>query len=57
MKLQYSQKTENMLKVCPESIYILQKVSEVSIPITDKYGKLKVQIKTSFCRNAVAINI
>ena len=48
MKLQYSQKTENMLKVCPESIYILQKVSEVSIPITNKYGKLKVQIKHHF---------
>ena len=42
MKLWYSQKTENKLKVCPESMYIPQKVSEVSIPITNKYGKLKV---------------
>ena len=35
-------KTENKLKVCPESMYIPQKVSEVTIPITNKYGKLKV---------------
>ena len=42
MKLRYSQKTENKLKVCPESMYIPQKVSEVTIPITNKYGKLKV---------------
>ena len=47
MKLQYSQKTENKLKVCPESMYIPQKVSAV----TKKYSKLKVLIKTSFCRN------
>ena len=42
MKLQCSQKTVNKLKVCPESMYIPQKVSEVTIPITNKYGKLKV---------------
>ena len=42
MKLRYSQKTENKLKVYPESMYIPQKVSEVVIPITNKYGKLKV---------------
>ena len=42
MKLRYSPKTENKLKVCPESMYIPQKVSEVTIPITNKYGKLKV---------------
>ena len=42
MKLQYSQKTENKLKVCPESMYIPPKVSEVIIPIRSKYGKLKV---------------
>ena len=42
MKLQYSQKTENKLKVCPESMYIPQKVSEVTISITNKYGKSKV---------------
>ena len=28
MKLQCSQKTENKLKVCPESMYIPPKVSE-----------------------------
>ena len=37
-----SQKTENKLKVCAKSMYILQKVSEVTIPITNKNGKLKV---------------
>ena len=37
--------------------YIRQKVTEVAIPITNKYGKLKVWIKASFCRNEVAINI
>ena len=42
MKFQYSQKTENKIKVCLESMYIPQKVSEVTIPITNKYGKLKV---------------
>ena len=42
MKLHYSQKTENKLKVCPESMYIPQKVSEVTIPITFKNAKLKV---------------
>ena len=42
MKLWYSQKTENKLKVCPESMYIPQKVFEVSIPVTNKYGKIKV---------------
>ena len=41
MKLRCSQKTESKLKICPESIYIPQKVSEVTIPITNKYGKLK----------------
>ena len=43
MKLQYSQKTENKLKVlvCPENIYIPQEVSKVTIPITNKYDKLK----------------
>ena len=41
MKLQYGQKTENMLKVCPERMYMPQKVSEVTVPITNKYGKLK----------------
>ena len=41
MKLQYSQKAENKLKVCPESMYMPQKVSEVTIPIRNKYGKLK----------------
>ena len=29
----------------------------MKIPITNKTGKLKVQIKTSFCKNAVAIDI
>ena len=42
MKLQYSQKSENKLKVCPESMYIPPKVPEGTIPITNKYGKLKV---------------
>ena len=42
MKLWYSQKTESKLKVGPESMYIPQNVSEVSIPITNKYGQLKV---------------
>ena len=53
MKLQYRlvKKTENKLKVCPKSMYIPQKVSEVTIPIANKYGKLKAKIKTSFCRN------
>ena len=55
MKLQYSEKTENKLSACPESIYISQKVSEVTIPITNKYGKLKVKIKTSFCRNELPL--
>ena len=31
-----------MLRVCPKSMYIPQKVSEVTIPITNKYGKIKV---------------
>ena len=35
IKLHYSQKTENKLKVCPESM-LPQKVSEVTIPITNK---------------------
>ena len=48
---QYCQKTENKLKLCPKRMYIPQKESEVTIPITNKYGKLKVEIKTSFCRN------
>ena len=42
MKLRYSQKTENKLKVCPESMHIPQKVSKVTISVTNKYGKLKV---------------
>ena len=42
IKLQHNQKTENKLKVCPESMYITQKVSEVTMPITNKYDKLKV---------------
>ena len=42
MKLRCSKKAEKKLKVCPESVYIPQKVSEVTIPITNKYGKLKV---------------
>ena len=54
MKLQ---KTESKLKVYSEWKYILQKVSEVTIPIANKYGKLKVWIKASFCRNVNAINI
>ena len=36
-------------------MYIPQKVPEVTIPITNKYGKLKVKIKTSFCRNELAL--
>ena len=55
MKLQYSQKTENKLKVCSESMYIPQKVSEVTILITNKYGKLKVKMKTSICRNELPL--
>ena len=55
MKLWYSRKTESKLKVCPESMYIPQKVSEVTIPITNKYGKLKVKIKTSICRNELPL--
>ena len=31
------------------------KVSKVTIPITNKYGKLKVKIKTSFCRNELPL--
>ena len=41
MKLHYSQKTENKLKVCPDGM-LPRKVSEVTIPITNKYGKLRV---------------
>ena len=37
--IQTSQKTENKLKVRPKSM--------CTIPITTKYGKLKVKIKTS----------
>ena len=40
--LQYSQKTESKLKVCPESMYIPEKVYEVTIPLTYKHGKFKV---------------
>ena len=36
MKLQYNQKTENKLKVCPESMYIAPEVSEVTIPVICK---------------------
>ena len=53
--VQTSQKTENKLKVCPKSMYIPQKVSEVSIPITNKYGKVKVQLKTLFYRNELPL--
>ena len=35
------QKTENKLKICPESMYIPPKISEVTIPITNKYGNIK----------------
>ena len=44
MKLQYRlvKKLKKKLKVCPKSMYIPQKVSEVTIPITNKYGKIKV---------------
>ena len=55
MKLQCCKKTESKLKVCPERMYIPQKVPEVTIPITNKYGKLKVKIKTSFCRNELPL--
>ena len=41
MKLDYSWKTENKLKECPESM-LPQKVSEVTIPTTNNYGKLRV---------------
>ena len=37
-----SQKTEKKLKVLPKAMYIPQKWSEVTIPMTNKYGKLKV---------------
>ena len=37
-----SEKTESKLKGCPKSMYIPEKVSEVTISITNKYGKLKV---------------
>ena len=40
--IQTSQKTEKKLKVLPKSMYIPQKRSEVPIPMTNKYGKLKV---------------
>ena len=30
-------------------------IYEVAIPITNKYGKLKVLIKTSFCRNELPL--
>ena len=56
MKLRYSQKTENKLKACPESMHIPQNVSEVTTPITNKHGKLKVYIKTSFCRNVYSFH-
>ena len=39
-------------------MYILpQKLFEaiVTIPITNKYGKLKVKMKTSFCRNELPL--
>ena len=38
MKLQCCKKTESKLKVCPERMYIPQKVPEVTIPITNKYN-------------------
>ena len=37
--------------------YIPQNVSEVTISITNKYGKLKVWIKASIGRNEAAIHI
>ena len=37
-------------------MYIPQKVIKVTIPITNKYdNKLKVKIKTSFCRNELPL--
>ena len=36
-------------------MYIPQKVSEVTIPITNKYGKLKVKIKSLICRNGLPL--
>ena len=38
-------------------MYIPQKLFEVlvTIPITNKYGKLKVKIKTSFSRNELPL--
>ena len=36
-------------------MYIPQKVSEVTILITNKHGKLKIKIKTSFCRNELPL--
>ena len=58
MKLQYRlvEKTENKLKVCPKCMYIPQKASEVTIPITNKYSQSKVKIKTSICRNELPLN-
>ena len=47
MKLQYSQKTENRPKACSESIYHKK---YVKVLITNKTGKLKVNIKASICK-------
>ena len=54
MKLQYGQKTEKRLNLCPESVYHKK---YVKLQITNKTGKLKVQIKASFCKIVVTVNI
>ena len=36
-------------------VYTTQKVSEVTIPVTNKYDKLKVKIKRSICRNELPL--
>ena len=36
-------------------MYIPQKVSQVTIAVANKYGKLKVKIKTSVCRNELPL--
>ena len=47
MQLQYSQKTENRPKACSESVYHKK---YVKVLITNKTGKLKVNIKASICK-------
>ena len=49
-KLKTSYKYVQKLCIC-----IPQKVSEVTIPIANKYSKLKVKMKTSFCRNELLL--